>query len=90
MHESDGAGQGVVGRTGTGRSDGRRKASPSMDNKTPVVIGSSTAPRRRFTLTCPWCGTVNVVTTLGMRPLPGCGHVVGIPRRDEQLKDDKH
>jgi hypothetical protein len=25
-----------------------------------------------------------------LRPLPGCGHVVGMQRRDEQLEDDKH
>lgn len=79
-------------RTGAGRSDGRRKASPSMDNKMPVVIGTSTstALHRRFTLTCPWCGTVSVLPIFRMRPLPGCGHVVGRQRRDEQLEEDKH
>ena len=61
-----------------------------MDKQTPVVIVSGAAPPPRFTLTCPWCGTVNVLPALGMRPLPGCGHVVGMQWRDNQHETDSH
>jgi hypothetical protein len=59
---------------GGGGSDGRRKARPAMN--TPVVASSTTVGR--FTVTCPWRGTLNNIGLFGVQTLPGCGHVVTV------------
>jgi hypothetical protein len=45
---------------------------------TPVVASSTTVGR--FTVACPWCGTLNNIGLFGVQTLPGCGHVVTVQR----------
>jgi hypothetical protein len=44
----------------------------------PVVASSTTVGR--FTVACPWCGTVSNIGVFGVQALPGCGHVVNVQR----------
>jgi hypothetical protein len=44
-----------------------------------AVVASSTTVGR-FTVACPWCGTLNNVGLFGVQTLPGCGHVVNVLR----------
>jgi hypothetical protein len=45
---------------------------------TPVVASGTTTGR--FTVACPWCGTLNIISLFGVQTLPGCGHVVNVQR----------
>jgi hypothetical protein len=45
---------------------------------TPVVASSTTVGR--FSVACPLCGTLNIISLFGVQTLPGCGHVVNVQR----------
>jgi hypothetical protein len=44
-----------------------------------TLIASGTTVGR-FTVACPWCGTLSNIGLFGVQTLPGCGHVVNVQR----------
>jgi hypothetical protein len=49
-----------------------------MANSDTPLVTSASSTTGRFAVTCPWCGTVNMIAMPGVQLLPGCGHVVDV------------